>query len=113
METGQVKFLGITFRSKSHCTHFVGSMHFFAVYVATVALSLFEPQAPQGAVTVLFFVFFAIHLLIFMVALWQTDYGRKNGPVYSKDCIWFNAAMAGIYIVFTITAIIAREFFFT
>lgn len=112
MKTERVRFIGITFRSESHCAWFVASMFFFAVFVAIIALFLFVPQMPKGAVIIPCSMLFGFHLPTAAVALWQTDYGRKNGPVYSKDCVWFNAAMAGIYIVFTVAVIIAREFFF-
>ena len=32
------------------------------------------------------------------MAIVKTDWGKKNDHVWSRDCIWFNALMAALYL---------------
>ncbi|MDA2922669.1 hypothetical protein MYX07_05405 [Patescibacteria group bacterium AH-259-L07] len=99
-----VVFWGIEFRNASHMVWFQMSMGFFALGIlwflvwriipglkARTADSLFSALA--------FWVYAAgSHGVASLGAIIETKGGTIITSMYSPDCIWFNALMAGIYI---------------
>ncbi len=85
-----VEFLGITFRSWSHVYRFIMSMTFLLTSLLLLACaSRFLFFVSCGCV--------GMHLSTTVTASLATGFGHRNGPVYSVDCMWFNAALAVIH----------------
>lgn len=96
-EADRVRWLGLSFRSKSHRHHFRASI-LLVCAVLGMAIVLPAVAAPFAMPCVM------AHGSIMLTALEQTRWGRVNGKRFSRDCIWFNGLMAIVYAVITVVA---------
>ncbi len=91
------EFLGITFRSPQHMHWFVMSMGYLVIVLSCVGIrSFLSGSFDKGGLLRWGIVY---HLFTSLSAVVITKFGTINGPVYSRDCIWFNALMAALYAV--------------
>jgi hypothetical protein len=88
-EEDRVVFLGHPFRSAGHLGWFIVSM---AAMASVIACRLIWP----GAMTLWEEMVIDTHGGTACVALFTTRFGRRNGVLYSRDCIWFNFLMAAL-----------------
>lgn len=98
----QVTFWGLSFRSASHMHWFQMSVVVFALSVLSLLVWFFFFRKSNDFLICPFVMWqlgFAIHVLQPPIALIVTRGGTVNGPIYSVDCIWFNALMACIYFL--------------
>lgn len=99
-------FLGIGFRSESHLYWFQGSMTFAMASLALFAYCV--RGAPSDDTRRLATIYWAITLVFHALAsITASVYAYKqiywlgkspNGPLFSLDCIWFNAMMTVVYV---------------
>ncbi|MDA2935975.1 hypothetical protein MYX06_02050 [Patescibacteria group bacterium AH-259-L05] len=101
-----VVFWGIEFRSVTHMEWFQTSIEFFVTTILLFMLMGILVKIGQAEPELLFIpvVFWVVliffHGLASFAAYIITKGGAINGPAWSVDCIWFNALVAGVYIVF-------------
>src|SRR3989344_7554293 len=93
----EIRFLGVLFRSKYHFRHFIVSM--VALGISLVAFFTLGDGEEYFPLVFGYFVFALLFFSLFLQATIETEWGDKNGEVWSKDCIWFNALMTAIYIL--------------
>lgn len=112
MKTDKVRFLGITFRSELHCAWFIDSTSFLAVLLvcAVAVLASATPKISSVLVVLLGIIAVFYHVSFAVAAVIYTKRGKMNGHIFSRDCIWFNALMAGVYIALCFGVIVIREF---
>ncbi|HXV27136.1 MAG TPA: hypothetical protein VD862_03905 [Candidatus Paceibacterota bacterium] len=85
----EVVVLGYRFRSGGHVVWLCLSMLLLACVVVDRSL-------PPDAVHFTIPMIIGFHGSTAITAVFATNFGRVNGTMYSRDCIWFNALMAGI-----------------
>jgi len=99
-------FMGISFRSHSHMYWFQGSMTFAIISAASLlwCLRTRPPRDTLRLVTIYWSLVLAFHVFASTTASWVAYekaiiLGKDpNGPLFSVDCIWFNAMMSALYI---------------
>lgn len=89
------KFLGITFRSANHMYWFRLNIIMLGACIIISAILVFL-KVWSLAIPILI-AFGTTSALTAITAIIVTRFGKENGPYYSKDCIWFNGLLAGIY----------------
>ena len=103
------KFLGISFRSEHHKRHFILSMVALAISIGVFSIFVLVRQY-SGLVWFLSFMTLC-YGGISLEALVRTNGGVFNAKVWSVDCIWFNALMAGIFFLGVIGALVHKTYF--
>ncbi len=91
-----VEFLGITFRNDDHMGWFIITMTILISTFIIGAVSIMwakNYEAPR----MMWLAFGWFSALTSLDAVFETRFGTVNGYVYSVDCIWYNALLAGIY----------------
>lgn len=99
-------FMGISFRSTSHMYWFQGSMTFALLSLASLVWCLRAQPARETLRLVL--IYWSLVLLFHVGASVSASWvayqkaivlGQDpNGPLFSTDCIWFNAMMSAGYV---------------
>jgi hypothetical protein len=91
--------LGIHFRSVSHYHWFVGSMILLGLSLLCSVLEM--DKRPVDLMQSWWHWPVFCHAGTSVTAIFVTHFGQVNGPIYSVDCIWFNALMSLMnYFVF-------------
>ena len=93
----EIWFLRVMFRSKYHFRHFIVSV--VALGISLVAFFVLGGGEEYFTLVFIYSVFGLFFFSLFLQATIETEWGDKNGEVWSKDCIWFNALMTAIYIL--------------
>lgn len=94
-----VEFCGITFRSALHLHHFIRMIIVLGASIAWLFLAIYRrhyEESVAGFVAWLCF-FGVLSFVASMKAISITKWGVLNGPMWSVDCIWFNALLGTIY----------------
>ncbi len=78
-----------SFRNASHQYWFLGSM---IVFLMSLVFCHFSKSKDH------FGVFILSHAVTAISAFFKVLILKQSSPVYSVDCIWFNALMAAVYI---------------
>lgn len=101
MENESVEWLDIVFRSPDHLIWFKMSLILFAGGFIAFLINFWKPRSSWHKLpgSLAFF-----HLTASFLAIIHTQGGTINGPVYSVDCIWFNALMGAIHTVLFLVA---------
>lgn len=94
MDINPVEFLGITFRSANHLWRFLLTA-FVLVMATAVGIAMIIEKSFYAA-AVFWSLLGCIFILVSVDAIQKTNWGAVNGSVYSVDCIWYNALLAGI-----------------
>jgi len=95
---GTIEFLGIAFRSAQHLEWFVFTLITFGANICFIAVCWASGKrfkAPCAFCGVLGGLSFFYSILAAII----TDFGAASGPVWSGDCIWYNALLAVIYVL--------------
>jgi hypothetical protein len=102
-----LELFGISFRSYSHLYWFLGSMTIALTSLAAYAWC--RRQRPEVETTRLVWIFHSIALLFHAFACITASMNAyhkaivlgedPNGPLFSLDCIWFNALMTLGYLL--------------
>lgn len=95
---GTIEFLGITFRSAQHLEWFILTLvtlgaNIYFIAVCWVSGKRYTMPLAFCAISGGFSLFYSILAAII------TDFGAVSGPIWSGDCIWYNALLSVIYIL--------------
>jgi len=107
----EAEFLGITFRSSDHMQWFQMSMGLAIINFSGLVFRYATRHSSNpffSKITVLLVILMVgiilSHVMTSGVAVLNAlvsvvQHQNPNGPVFSIDCIWFNALMAGTYAI--------------
>lgn len=87
----------INFQSKAHQQWFIISLSLLIISSVITGLTLYISWIKLKYFLWLYLL--CIHLGTSLLALIFTKGGKHNHIIYSRDCIWFNALMAFIYLI--------------
>ena len=91
-----LRIFGVSFRSRKHFEWFGETTALLCLSVFLTVALLWSPKGPGISYAFvgifLFLAFF--YAIITVVAVIETNWGKKNHELFSKDCIWFNTAVA-------------------
>ena len=105
----EIWFLGVMFRSKYHFRHFIVSV--VALGISLVAFFVLGGGEEYFTLVFIYSVFGLFFFSLFLQATIETEWGDKNGEVWSKDCIWFNGLMAFIFFLEIVGALAHKSYF--
>ena len=104
----ELEFIGIEFRSLGHLYWFIGTCSLFASSVLSVLVLILWKRLSKFIVS-LVFSFAGGHFAVAVMTAVMTEWGTKNGLVYSGDCIWFNGMAACAYVLLFVFAVSHTE----
>jgi hypothetical protein len=95
-----VTILGIAFRSGHHYWHFKVSTAVLGLTLFLAVLSHFEKRRGNNSfpLTGIALCWGSMYAFLSMEAYRVTQGGTINGPMWSRDCIWFNGLLAIVYL---------------
>jgi hypothetical protein len=111
-----ISFLGIDFRSAQHLYWFEGTSLVLLAGLAATAWAVWSraPADSRRVLAIFLTLVGGFHVAVSIEAArraWHAihvTHTSPNGPLFSVDCIWFNALMAGFYVVSLLTVLRAR-----
>ena len=95
MEDQPEQFFFITFRSLEHQQWFMGTQILFWVIMLFCVIAITTRQPWLSYIHSLSLA--GVHFLISCVAIEKTNWGEIVVPMFSGDCIWYNAIMGSLY----------------
>ena len=99
----ELSFWGITFRSSEHMAYFILYVCHLSVLAIVTVVWFFSKRSAQSRrnIMALWLSTCTGPLLTSISAAFLTKFGTQNGPVFSVDCIWFNALVSALcYLCF-------------
>ena len=105
-----LEFLGIMFRSYSHMVWFSGSM-IFGLLGGALAVWCYRARPvieTSRLVRILLSLVMLFHICASLSATFNAylkvyvEHASPNGPLFSLDCIWWNALMTAYYVALVV-----------